>query len=59
MVVPKFPKRSPKLILRTPLATAFWKTPIKKQMQMTKLTIIISTKEEHYLQHSHNYLKFN
>lgn len=31
MVIPKSPKRSPKLILRTPLATAFWKTPTGKK----------------------------
>lgn len=30
MVRPRFPDKSPKLILRTPLLTAFWKTPAKK-----------------------------
>lgn len=45
MVTPKFPRRSPKLILRTPLETAFWKTPTQSNAgeRINKLT---SRKEE-------------
>lgn len=31
IVVPKSPNRSPKLMFRTPFATAFWNTPKYKQ----------------------------
>jgi hypothetical protein len=45
MVVPRFPRRSPKLILRTPLETAFWKTPTPSNAD-ERINKITSRKKE-------------